>query len=107
MHGQGIDEYAHSQVYTLFGKLSAAISPAFFLQNIFLTLISNPTSRLAALNYLAKSFVKPPDTVEDKSDIGLIVRGVAAALQDDNMLVRRHGLDILLRILPLDGTILR
>jgi hypothetical protein len=94
-------------VYTLFGRLSEAVSPLFFTQNIFLTLISNPSSRLAALNYLSKSLSKPSNILENKSDVGLMVRGVAAVLKDENMLVRRNGLDLLLRITPLDGPIFR
>lgn len=70
---------------------------------MFLTLISSPTSRLAALNYLSKALIKPPEVPEDKSDLGLMTRGIAAVLQDENMLVRRTGLDLLLRILPIDG----
>lgn len=36
-----------------------------------------------------------------------MIRGVAAVLQDENMLVRRNGLDLLLRITPLHGQIFR
>jgi len=74
---------------------------------MFLTLISNPSSRLASLNYLSKSLVKAPETVANSSDVGLMLRGVAAALEDENMLVRRNGLDLLLRITPLDGVVFK
>jgi hypothetical protein len=74
---------------------------------MFLTLISSPTSRLAALNYLSKALTKSPDASEGKPDVGLVTRGVAAVLQDENMLVRRTGLDLMLRILPIDGVIFR
>jgi hypothetical protein len=95
------------QIYSLFAKLSDAVSPTFFLQNMFLTLISNPSSRLAVLNYLSKSLVRPPEVDQNSADVGLIMRGVAAALEDENMLVRRNGLDLLLRILHLDGNIFK
>jgi hypothetical protein len=72
---------------------------------MFLTLISNPSSRLATLNYLSKAMTRAPEMVNDSSDVGLTLRGVAAALEDENMLVRRNGLDLLLRITPLDGSV--
>ena len=78
------------------------MSSTFFLQNIFLILISSPASRLAAVNYLARKLPKT-STVDQELDVGLVVRGVAAVLEDENTLVRRGGLDLLLRILPLDG----
>jgi hypothetical protein len=87
--------------------LSEAVSPNFFLQNMFLTLISNPSSRLATLNYLSKSMIKAPEVDANSSDVGLMVRGVAAALEDESMLVRRNGLDLLLRITPLDGSVFK
>jgi len=96
-----------AQVYSLLSKLSDAVSPGFFLQNMFLTLISSPSSRLATLNYLSKSIPNAPEAVADSSDVGLVVRGVAAALEDENMLVRRNGLDLLLRITPLDGSVFK
>jgi hypothetical protein len=74
---------------------------------MFLTLISNPSSRLAVLNYLSKSLVRPPEVSENSADVGLVMRGVSAALEDENMLVRRNGLDLLLRIVPLEGEIFR
>ena len=36
---------------------------------------------------------------------GLIIRGVAAALDDDNVLVRRNGLDLLVRVLKIHETL--
>lgn len=74
---------------------------------MFLTLISNPSSRLATLNYLSRSMAKAPELDADSSDVGLMVRGVAAALEDENMLVRRNGLDLLLRIILLDGKVFK
>jgi hypothetical protein len=74
---------------------------------MFLTLISNPSSRLAVLNYLSKSLVRPPEVPENSADVGLVMRGVSAALEDENMLVRRNGLDLLLRIVPLEGEIFK
>lgn len=95
------------QVLALLNTLSQAVSQQFFLQNIFLVLISSPASRLAALNYLARQLVEVPEELVTSSDVGLLIRGVAAVLGDQNMLVRRGGLDLLLRILPLDGAIFR
>lgn len=95
------------QVLALLNTLSQAVSQQFFLQNIFLVLISSPASRLAALNYLSRQLTEVPEELATSSDVGLLIRGVAAVLGDHNMLVCRGGLDLLLRILPLDGTIMR
>ncbi|KAL7419677.1 hypothetical protein Q5752_005591 [Cryptotrichosporon argae] len=93
------------KILALLSTLSDAVSPSFFLQNIFLILVSAPASRLAALNYLARRLLEPPAT-SGNDDNGLMIRGVAASLGDDNMLVRRNALDLLLRVLPLDGDIM-
>ncbi|KAL1409508.1 hypothetical protein Q8F55_003491 [Vanrija albida] len=95
------------QVLALLNKLSDAVTSHFFLQTIFLVMISSPASRLAALNYLARVLLEPPADLATATDSGLVIRGVAAVLGDDNMLVRRGGLDLLQRILPLDGAILK
>lgn len=91
----------------LLDRLSEAVTPAFFLQNVFLILISTSSSRFAALNYLARRLLKPPDPHEVAIDAGLIIRGVAAVLRDENVLVRRGGLDLLLRILQLDNPLMK
>ena len=85
-------------------RFASAVSPTFFRQNIFLILISHPSSRLSALNYIVKRVLKPPDVDEVRVDAGLLIRGLAAVLQDDNMLVRRNGLDSLLRLLQIDSS---
>ncbi|SRR6266404_9912695 len=36
-------------------------------------------------------------------DVGLMIRAFAAALEDDNILVRRNALDLILQVLRLDG----
>ena len=95
------------QILALLDRVSDAVSPSFFLQNIFLVLLSSPSSRLSALNFLAHRMLKPPDPVESGIDAGLVIRGVAATLEDDNVLTRRSGLDLLLRVLSLDGSIIR
>jgi hypothetical protein len=49
----------------------------------------------------------PPDPEVMTIDAGLIIRGVALVLEDENVLVRRGGLDLLLRVLRLDGDLMR
>ena len=36
-------------------------------------------------------------------DVGLMIRAFAAAMEDDNLLVRRCALDLILQVLRLDG----
>ncbi|EIW69034.1 hypothetical protein TREMEDRAFT_71761 [Tremella mesenterica DSM 1558] len=93
------------RVLALLDQLSSAVTPAFFFQTLFLILISSSSSRLAALNYLARRMLKPP--AQELLDSGLILRGVAAVLEDGNVLVRRQGLDLLLRVITLDGTVMK
>ncbi|WVQ94532.1 hypothetical protein IAU59_001611 [Kwoniella sp. CBS 9459] len=93
------------RILTLLDRVSDAVTAPFFLQNVFLILISSPSSRLSALNYLARRLLKPPEDLS--KDSGLIIRGVSAALNDENVLVRRNGLDLLLRILQLDGDLMK
>lgn len=85
--------------------MSDTVSRPFFIQCIFLILVSSPSSRLSALNFLTRKMLKPPNLEQDKMDVGLIIRGVSATLHDESVLVRRTALDLLLRILPLTGEI--
>ncbi|ODO06352.1 hypothetical protein L198_01584 [Cryptococcus wingfieldii CBS 7118] len=102
----GIEEESgdfFDKILFLLDRLSGAVTPTFFLQNTFLILITSSTSRLSALNYLSRRMLKPPDHPEATVETGLLIRGFAAVLGDDNMLVRRSGLELLLRVLKLDS----
>ncbi|KAK4333987.1 Protein dopey [Rhodotorula toruloides] len=107
------------KVAALLDRLSGTVSPAFFFQNLWLVLITAPNSRIPALNYLSRRLPKLPpakdgedvnaDGEEDGlaeivgQDIGLMVRGFAAALEDDSILVQRGVLDLLTGTLRVDG----
>ncbi|WWC87738.1 uncharacterized protein L201_002630 [Kwoniella dendrophila CBS 6074] len=93
------------KILYLLDKISQAVSPSFFLKNIFLIMISSPQSRLSTLNYLSRRLIKPPE--DDDQDIGLVIRGVSSVLTDENILVRRYGLDLLLRLLKLDESLFK
>ena len=84
------------------------MSPSFFLQNIWLVLITAPSLRIAALNYLSKRMPKigPEDSIVGivGDDVGLMVRGFSAALQDSQILVQRSVLDLVLATLPISGS---
>ncbi|KAK4687443.1 hypothetical protein P7C73_g2673, partial [Tremellales sp. Uapishka_1] len=92
------------KILSLLGRLSDAVSPPFFLQNVFVILISTASSRLSSLNYLSKKMLEPP---REAQYTGLMVRGVAAVLEDENVLVRRSGLDLLLRVFVMDGDVFK
>jgi Dopey, N-terminal len=64
-----------SQVLSLLDKLSETVSPAFFFQSIWLILLTTPSARGPALNYLS--------------------RRLPALIGDDGMLLR----DIFVKIL--------
>ena len=70
-------------------------------------MLTSPASRGTSLNFLARRLPKF-DTQEDMThvvgrDIGLMIRAFAAALEDDNLLVRRGALDLLLQSMKIDS----
>ncbi|KIY73422.1 hypothetical protein CYLTODRAFT_365976 [Cylindrobasidium torrendii FP15055 ss-10] len=102
------------KVLSLLDRLSGAVSPSFFFQNIWLVMLTAPSSRGTALNFLARrlpSFSGQEDIAAITSivgqDIGLMIRAFSAALEDDNLLVRRGALDILVQSLRLEGVAIR
>ncbi|PWN45010.1 hypothetical protein IE81DRAFT_309697 [Ceraceosorus guamensis] len=117
------------RVLRLLDRLQLLVKQPFFLQNVWLILVSSPSIRLAALNYLSRRLppLNGPFTQKDvvgrivKSsgdlaqvghahasdvvgrDIGLLARAFAAALEDPVLLVRRAALDLLVTHLRLDS----
>ncbi|EOR01446.1 Protein dopey-1 [Wallemia ichthyophaga EXF-994] len=91
--------------------LSSTTALHFFLQNLCLILITSPASRISTLNYLLRKM--PPLDTDDQiimflsSDANLLIRGVSASLMDNNMLVRRSALDLLISSLPTGGPALQ
>ncbi|CCO32758.1 Protein dopey-1 [Rhizoctonia solani AG-1 IB] len=110
----GLEEEAgefFDKVLALLDRLSGMVGPAFFFQNVWLVLVTSPTSRAPALNLLMRRLPKlgPDDDLSGVvgSDAGLMIRAFAAALEDDNMLVRRGTLELLCSTLRMDGTIMK
>ncbi|KAG6874376.1 hypothetical protein C0995_015112 [Termitomyces sp. Mi166 len=93
------------KVLNLLDRLSGTVSPSFFFQNIWLVMLTTPTARGTSLNYLARRLprLNAGEEVVGK-DIGLMIRAFAAALEDENLLVRRAALDLLLQSLRVDST---
>ncbi|PLW27497.1 hypothetical protein PCASD_17664 [Puccinia coronata f. sp. avenae] len=95
------------RVCTLLDRLSSAISLSFFLQNLWLVLITGPGYRIAAINFLNRRMppLNPQETIVPivGQDVGLMIRGYSAALEDGNILVQRGILDLLLANLKLDS----
>ncbi|GAA6010233.1 hypothetical protein JCM11491_005403 [Sporobolomyces phaffii] len=113
------------KVAELLDRVSGTVSPSFFFQNLWLVLVTAPNSRIPALNYLARRL---PKLESDESrlqlsrssqqmtdgfhagltevvgqDVGLMVRGFAAALEDPQILVQRGTLELLITTLKLDS----
>ncbi|CEQ42798.1 SPOSA6832_04666 [Sporobolomyces salmonicolor] len=93
------------KVAALLDRVSGTVSPSFFFQNLWLVLITAPHSRIPALNYLSRRL---PKMESDESlthivgqDVGLMIRGFAAALEDSQILVQRGILDLLTTTLKL------
>ncbi|KAH9858301.1 Dopey, N-terminal-domain-containing protein [Lenzites betulinus] len=99
------------KVMGLMDRLAGTISQSFFFQNIWLVMLTTPPGRGTALTYLSKRL--PPFKADEDithivgDDIGLMIRAFSAALEDDDLLVRRAALDILLQSLRIDGVAVR
>ncbi|SCV67868.1 BQ2448_5479 [Microbotryum intermedium] len=95
------------KVAALLDRVSGAVSPSFFFQNVWLVLVTAPGSRIPALNYLSRRLPKLES--EDAlsyivgQDVGLVIRGFSAALEDSQILVQRGILDLLTTTLKLDS----
>ncbi|KAF9566957.1 hypothetical protein CPC08DRAFT_758587 [Agrocybe pediades] len=99
------------KVLTLLDRMSGAVSVSFFFQNIWLIILTTLSARGTSLNYLSRRLPKL-DADEDITDIvgkdiGLMIRAFASALEDENLLVRRAALDILLQSMRLDSHTIR
>ncbi|KAG2076732.1 hypothetical protein BDR04DRAFT_1132425 [Suillus decipiens] len=99
------------KVLSLLDRLSGTVSPVFFIQNIWLIMITMSSARGTALNFLSRRL---PRLHADEDitqivgrDIGLMIRAFAAALEDDNLLVRRGALDILLQSMRIDSAAIK
>ncbi|KAG2350958.1 hypothetical protein BDR05DRAFT_955104 [Suillus weaverae] len=99
------------KVLSLLDRLSGTVSSVFFIQNIWLIMITMSSARGTALNFLSRRL---PGLHADEDitqiigrDIGLMIRAFAAALEDDNLLVRRGALDILLQSMRIDSAAIK
>ncbi len=101
----------YERTLRLLDGISDAVSQPFFLQNLWLTLITTPSVRLASMNFLTRRMPPVQDekdpTVLVGKDLGLMVRGLAHALDDDLLLVRRNTLEILVTHLQIDKPLFR
>ncbi|KAK2464744.1 hypothetical protein APHAL10511_003162 [Amanita phalloides] len=99
------------KVMGLLDQLSGTVSPSFFIQNMWLVMLTTPSVRGTSLSFLSRRLPKI-DADEDITvivgrDIGLMIRAFAAALEDENLLVRRSALDLLLQALRVDSLAIR
>ncbi|KAI1794036.1 Dopey, N-terminal-domain-containing protein [Ganoderma leucocontextum] len=97
----------YDKVLALLDRLAGTVSQSFFFQNIWLAMLTTPRARGPALSYLSRRLppFKPDEDITPivGNDIGLMIRAFAAALEDDDLLVRRGALDILQQSLRIDG----
>ncbi|CCM03665.1 uncharacterized protein FIBRA_05809 [Fibroporia radiculosa] len=118
------------KVLGLLDRISGAVSQSFFFQNIWLVMLTTPSARGTSLNFLSRrlptlkanegkaidielrlrcqrfdSYRWTADiTFIVGRDVGLMIRAFSSALEDEDLLVRRSALDLLLQSLRLDGT---
>lgn len=112
-------------------RIDPSISGSYFWQCLFLASITNPSRRLGVLAYLNRYLPKlglieskaalksdgdkltiPEDSLKDAGlviypDPGLLIRCFATGLVDEQLLVQRNFLDLLLTHLPLHSPILQ
>ncbi|CAB4494243.1 hypothetical protein RhiirA1_417017 [Rhizophagus irregularis] len=93
------------KVLSLLDYLSGIVEQSYFLQSMWLILITSPALRTPALNYLSRRMPKITSK-EDVAvmlgdDIGIMVRAFSATLEDDHVLVQRAILDLLVISFPL------
>ncbi|WPG98053.1 Hypothetical protein R9X50_00083800 [Acrodontium crateriforme] len=88
----------------------------YFWQCIFLSIISSPSKRQGALNFLMRRLPRFTNISDDLSseaeamvspDPGLLIRCFVAGLSDSNALVQRGFLDLLITHLPLHSIVLQ
>lgn len=70
-----------------------------YWRSFYLAVLTSPECRLGALTWLQRM---PPNT----SEADLLIRAVCSGLEDSNVLVQRGFLDVLAKLLPLDGAVL-
>ncbi|KZT72967.1 hypothetical protein DAEQUDRAFT_808918 [Daedalea quercina L-15889] len=99
------------KVLSLLDRLSGSVSPSFFFQNIWLVMLTMPSARGTSLNFLSRRLpkLKAEEDITDivGRDVGLMIRAFSSALEDDDLLVRRGALDLLLQSLRIDGIALK
>ncbi|EEB89470.1 hypothetical protein MPER_12427 [Moniliophthora perniciosa FA553] len=99
------------KVLSLLDRLSGTVSPSFFFQNIWLVMLTAPSARGTSLNFLSRRLPQLHGLEDITSivgqDVGLMIRAFSAALEDENLLVRRGALDLLLQSLRVDSNAIR
>ncbi|KAF9486392.1 hypothetical protein BDN70DRAFT_822033, partial [Pholiota conissans] len=99
------------KVLGLLDRLSGAVSVSFFFQNIWLIMLTTPSARGTSLNFLARRLPRLNSTDDFTEvvgkDIGLMIRAFSSALEDENLLVRRAALDMLLQSMRVNSHAIR
>ncbi|CAI2173784.1 1528_t:CDS:10 [Funneliformis geosporum] len=91
------------RVLSLLNYLSGIVEQTYFLQSMWLVLITSSSLRTPALNYLSRRMPKitSKEAVVLGDDIGIMVRAFSATLEDKHVLVQRAILDLLVTSFPL------
>ncbi|GBE77521.1 hypothetical protein SCP_0103960 [Sparassis crispa] len=95
------------KVVGLLDRLSGTVSQSFFFQTIWLIMLTTPSARGTSLNFLARRLpvLKADEDITHivGRDVGLMIRAFSSALEDDDLLVRRGALDLLLQALRINS----
>ena len=77
------------KVLILLDSISKSVSRQFFFENLWLAMITMPSIRLSALNYLSRKLPNDLNEMNEKSasevigkDLGLMVKGLISGLED-------------------------
>ncbi|ORY46650.1 hypothetical protein LY90DRAFT_509196 [Neocallimastix californiae] len=99
------NEY-YEQTYNLMDKLCGIVGEEYFYHCLFLGIISSTSQRIYAFSYILKKFKKPTSAEEMKNifkgNLVICSRCIAASLLDDDLLVQRSALELLVSYLPVN-----
>ncbi|KAI8985936.1 Dopey, N-terminal-domain-containing protein [Pilobolus umbonatus] len=91
------------KVVALLDKLSETVELPFFYSCMWLVMINNPTLRIPSLNFLLRKLPKIVDkeavalVLGEKENVSLMVRAFSITLEDNQILVQRGILELLVQ----------
>lgn len=101
---EGSDHFARTN--RLLESVCDAASAPVFYGALWQCIAANPLIRLPAILFILQHVDKKTSSIKDQphlhgTDVEVMVRAIVEAVQDSNILVQRHALDLLIGVFPL------